>query len=101
MYIYQVLHINKILSIDVSVPSYSNSVKCQAHRVFYQIFSSLSSVVVLRCTEVVQASTYFPCTTASDCPGTCYFKAERPICGIEVIDGYLARICVCVGQCYQ
>nr|XP_022294190.1 A disintegrin and metalloproteinase with thrombospondin motifs adt-1-like [Crassostrea virginica] len=55
-------------------------------------------LVFLRCTEVVQASTYFPCTTASDCPGTCYFKAERPICGIEVIDGYLARICVCVAN---
>lgn len=56
------------------------------------------AVVGLCLGGVAHCSTYFPCTIASDCPGTCYFKSERPICGAEVIDGYLARICVCVAN---
>lgn len=46
---------------------------------------------------VVYCSIYFFCIIVLDCLGICYFKLEWLICGVEVIDGCLVWICVCVG----
>ncbi|XP_062577895.1 SCO-spondin-like [Saccostrea cucullata] len=48
--------------------------------------------------DKVDSSTYFTCTNSTECPATCFYQTEHSICGVEVIDGYSARICVCVAH---
>lgn len=69
-----------------------------AQWVYLSTCKFLCVVVGLCLGGVVHGDSYFPCKITSDCPGTCYFNSERPICGEDVINGYLARICICVGQ---